>query len=134
MGQKPYKSTASSDTVYHQQPNWSIIKGIASYGVPKSKTTMKWEFIECIDVSKYDNDAKECLLHIMSQPMYDVSHFVHTMYYHLCLDVDIDPETHRFVIDFLDKEKLKPTPSLSSVCESYFEATKLIEIRRFCMY
>lgn len=116
------------------EPDWSKVKRITVFGIPKSiKTELQWERVTSIDIEMdpiYSHDAKKYISHAMSSCPFDSTHFVQSLYYHLCTEEDLlffyDIDTMTFLAD----GKLKPTLSFEQVCASYFETKKLLEIRQ----
>lgn len=116
------------------EPEWTSIRSIVVYGIPKSRTiiVLQWEIIECINTETHPvdmNDVREYLFHIMGNRNYDSKYYVSSIHYALYTDNVPDEETRVFTVHNLVHQKLHPTPSFERVCHSYFEAIKLLEIK-----
>lgn len=133
MGHKHQKEAPIAAQYTITEPVWSTIRAIVVFGVAKTHSAESWQLIEYIPIPD-PVSARDELLTLLHNAKYDKEYYVHSLYYHLSTDPDEDIDTHNYVRRCINEQKLFPSQSFKSVCESYFEARRLIETKRFCMF
>lgn len=129
MGQKHPKTTPRTTI----EPVWSTIRAIVVFGVSKRSLVHEWRLIEYIRIPDLVS-ARDELLELLCATKYDTEYYVHSLYYHLCTDIELDETTKNYVLICINEKKLLQSQSFETVCESYFDARKLIETKRICMF
>lgn len=123
----------------HSEPDWSAIKSIIVYGVPKDGTSdgLQWEVIVCINIDThpvYKSDTRSIVMDLLDTKYYSSTHFTHSLFYQLSSVKSGTNVAYFDTMAYLNSGELLPTTSFEQVCTSYIEDIRLLEIKKLCMY
>lgn len=138
LGRSNEGETSVAPIRSHMEPDWSSIKSIVVYGIPKNVDTdsMEWEVIESVRIESHpvhSGDARVVLTEIINSKRHGKNHFVHSLYYQLLTEMKPSDIVIFDTLAYLSSEQLHPSASFRRICESYFDDKKLLEIKRMSM-